>query len=139
MRESYTKPLALTLTFSLGLSAVKVRLILISNMAKPEEVLVVVEDNEPRREAMKDTDTIELYKSMRVALGEDGAGLPVTLSLSWRTTLPSTSHSRAMKVSLITLLLPSLFFFLPALFPFLSSTPPSQYISRTWTLETRSG
>lgn len=58
----------------------QVRLILITNMAKPEEVLIVVEDNEPRREVMKDTDTIELYKSMRVALGEFEFSWIVTLS-----------------------------------------------------------
>lgn len=40
-------------------------------MAKPEEVLVVeTDDGEVVREFQKDTDTIELYKSMRVTLGE---------------------------------------------------------------------
>eukprot|EP00045_Choanoeca_perplexa_P014253 m.166442 g.166442 ORF g.166442 m.166442 type:complete len:1076 (-) comp16623_c0_seq1:135-3362(-) len=47
----------------------QLRLIMISNMAKPEEVLVVEnDDGEVVREAVKDTDTIELYKSMRVTL-----------------------------------------------------------------------
>ena len=50
--------------------ALQLRLIMISNMAKPEEVLVVEnDDGEVVREAVKDTDTIELYKSMRVTLG----------------------------------------------------------------------
>lgn len=48
----------------------QVRPVLISNMAKPEEVLVVeTDDGEVVREFQKDTDTIELYKSMRVTLG----------------------------------------------------------------------
>ncbi|KAJ5073961.1 intein-containing exportin-1 precursor [Anaeramoeba ignava] len=47
----------------------KVRLVLISKMAKPEEVLVVEDDNgELIREYAKDTDAIELYKSMRQSL-----------------------------------------------------------------------
>eukprot|EP00730_Choanoeca_flexa_P018270 TRINITY_DN8877_c0_g1_i1.p1 TRINITY_DN8877_c0_g1~~TRINITY_DN8877_c0_g1_i1.p1 ORF type:complete len:1093 (+),score=360.10 TRINITY_DN8877_c0_g1_i1:50-3280(+) len=47
----------------------ELRMIMVSNMAKPEEVLVVEnDDGEVVREAFKDTDTIELYKSMRVTL-----------------------------------------------------------------------
>ena len=44
---------------------------MISRMAKPEEVVVVEnEDGEVVREAMKDTDAINLYKTMRETLGE---------------------------------------------------------------------
>uniref|UniRef100_A0A4W3JDD9 Exportin-1 n=1 Tax=Callorhinchus milii TaxID=7868 RepID=A0A4W3JDD9_CALMI len=47
----------------------KVRLIMISRMAKPEEVLVVEnEQGEVVREFMKDTDSINLYKTMRETL-----------------------------------------------------------------------
>ena len=44
---------------------------MISRMAKPEEVLVVENDQgEVVREFMKDTDSINLYKNMRETLGE---------------------------------------------------------------------
>jgi len=47
----------------------KVRYLMISRMAKPEEVLVVENENgEVVREFMKDTDSINLYKNMREAL-----------------------------------------------------------------------
>lgn len=47
----------------------KVRRIMISRMAKPEEVLVVENDQgEVVREFMKDTDSISLYKNMRETL-----------------------------------------------------------------------
>lgn len=47
----------------------KVRYIMISRMAKPEEVLVVENENgEVVREFMKDTDAINLYKNMRETL-----------------------------------------------------------------------
>ncbi|XP_064403448.1 exportin-1-like [Halichondria panicea] len=47
----------------------KVRLVMISRMAKPEEVLVVENDQgEVVREFMKDTDAINMYKSMRETL-----------------------------------------------------------------------
>lgn len=47
----------------------KVRYILISRMAKPEEVLVVENENgEVVREFMKDTDSINLYRNMRETL-----------------------------------------------------------------------
>ncbi|XP_015770316.1 PREDICTED: exportin-1-like [Acropora digitifera] len=47
----------------------KVRLIMIARMAKPEEVLVVENDQgEVVREFMKDTDAINLYKNMRETL-----------------------------------------------------------------------
>ena len=43
---------------------------MISRMAKPEEVLVVEnEQGEVVREFMKDTDAINMYKSMRETLG----------------------------------------------------------------------
>jgi len=43
---------------------------MISRMAKPEEVLVVENDQgEVVREFMKDTDSISLYKNMRETLG----------------------------------------------------------------------
>lgn len=48
----------------------QVRRIMISRMAKPEEVLVVENDQgEVVREFMKDTDSINLYKNMRETLG----------------------------------------------------------------------
>ncbi|XP_059485052.1 exportin-1 [Neocloeon triangulifer] len=47
----------------------KIRYIMISRMAKPEEVLVVENENgEVVREFMKDTDSINLYKNMRETL-----------------------------------------------------------------------
>ncbi|XP_014239035.1 exportin-1 isoform X1 [Trichogramma pretiosum] len=47
----------------------RVRYIMISRMAKPEEVLVVENENgEVVREFMKDTDSINLYKNMRETL-----------------------------------------------------------------------
>ena len=47
----------------------QVRYIMISRMAKPEEVLVVENENgEVVREFMKDTDSINLYKNMRETL-----------------------------------------------------------------------
>lgn len=43
---------------------------MISRMAKPEEVIVVENDQgEVIREYMKDTDAISMYKSMRETLG----------------------------------------------------------------------
>jgi len=43
---------------------------MISRMAKPEEVLVVENDQgEVVREFMKDTDSINMYKNMRETLG----------------------------------------------------------------------
>lgn len=49
---------------------------MISRMAKPEEVLVVEnEQGEVVREFMKDTDAISLYKNMRETLGKDNAWL----------------------------------------------------------------
>ncbi|XP_032830122.1 exportin-1-like isoform X2 [Petromyzon marinus] len=47
----------------------KVRLVMVCRMAKPEEVLVVENDQgEVVREFMKDTDSISLYKNMRETL-----------------------------------------------------------------------
>eukprot|EP00741_Cyanophora_paradoxa_P007524 tig00001154_g7277.t1 len=47
----------------------RVRLVMISRMAKPEEVLIVEDENgEIVREVMKDSDAITLYKSMRETL-----------------------------------------------------------------------
>jgi exportin-1 len=47
----------------------KIRYIMIGRMAKPEEVLVVEnEQGEVVREFMKDTDSIQLYKNMRETL-----------------------------------------------------------------------
>ena len=49
----------------------QVRHVMISRMAKPEEVLVVEnEQGEVVREFMKDTDSINLYKNMRETLGK---------------------------------------------------------------------
>lgn len=48
----------------------QLRLVMISRMAKPEEVLVVENDQgEVVRELIKDTDSITLYKTMRETLG----------------------------------------------------------------------
>jgi exportin-1 len=47
----------------------QLRLVLIGRMAKPEEVLIVEDENgEIVRETMRDTDSINLYKSMRECL-----------------------------------------------------------------------
>ena len=47
------------------------RVVLITHMAKPEEVLIVENDQgEVVREFMKDTDAINLYKTMRGVLLE---------------------------------------------------------------------
>ena len=49
----------------------QVRTLMVSRMAKPEEVLVVENDQgEVVREFMKDTDSINLYKNMRETLGK---------------------------------------------------------------------
>ena len=54
---------------------------MISRMAKPEEVLVVENDQgEVVREFMKDTDSINLYKNMRETLGTSAFHLVLTLS-----------------------------------------------------------
>ena len=54
----------------LSLLVIQVRLVMISRMAKPEEVLVIeTEQGEVVREFMKDTDAINMYKSMRETLG----------------------------------------------------------------------
>ena len=45
-----------------------VRRVIISQMPKPEEVLIVEVDGEPVREFAKDTDTIEMYKAVRITL-----------------------------------------------------------------------
>lgn len=50
--------------------SLQLRRVMISRMAKPEEVLVVEnEQGEVVREFMKDTDSINLYKNMRETLG----------------------------------------------------------------------
>uniref|UniRef100_A0AAQ4RZ69 Exportin-1 n=1 Tax=Gasterosteus aculeatus aculeatus TaxID=481459 RepID=A0AAQ4RZ69_GASAC len=56
--------------FTLTMCQLKqVRLLMVSRMAKPEEVLVVENDQgEVVREFMKDTDSINLYKNMRETL-----------------------------------------------------------------------
>uniref|UniRef100_A0A9J8A2B7 Exportin-1 n=1 Tax=Cyprinus carpio carpio TaxID=630221 RepID=A0A9J8A2B7_CYPCA len=56
--------------FTLTMMQLKqVRLLMVSRMAKPEEVLVVENDQgEVVREFMKDTDSINLYKNMRETL-----------------------------------------------------------------------
>ena len=47
----------------------ELRLVLISKMAKPEEVMIVEDDNgQIVREVLKDSDSVVLYKSMREAL-----------------------------------------------------------------------
>lgn len=58
----------------------QVRLLMVSRMAKPEEVLVVENDQgEVVREFMKDTDSINLYKNMRETLGMNTSPLLLTL------------------------------------------------------------
>lgn len=57
-----------------------VRTIMIERMAKPEEVLVVENDQgEVVREFMKDTDSINMYKLMRETLGKASAQLSLHL------------------------------------------------------------
>ena len=47
----------------------KLRVLLVSRMAKPEEVLIVEDENgEIVRETMRDSDAITLYKTMRETL-----------------------------------------------------------------------
>lgn len=59
---------------------VQVRLLMVSRMAKPEEVLVVENDQgEVVREFMKDTDSINLYKNMRETLGKCSGYCPVVV------------------------------------------------------------
>lgn len=56
---------------------------MISRMAKPEEVLVVEnEQGEVVREFMKDTDAINMYKTMRETLGTH-TGSSLTISCTW--------------------------------------------------------
>ena len=56
---------------------------MISRMAKPEEVLVVEnEQGEVVREFMKDTDSINLYKNMRETLGESPSPYGMLFSIS---------------------------------------------------------
>lgn len=48
----------------------ELRSLMISRMAKPEEVIVIVnENNEAVRELVRDTDSVVLYKTMRETLG----------------------------------------------------------------------
>ena len=55
---------------------------MISRMAKPEEVLVVEnEQGEVVREFMKDTDAINMYKSMRETLGKPSCAGPLPPSM----------------------------------------------------------
>ena len=55
----------------------ELRLLMISRMAKPEEVIVVInENNEAVRELVRDTDSVVLYKTMRETLG-------ITLSITF--------------------------------------------------------
>ena len=57
--------------FLLNAPVFQVRLVMISRMAKPEEVIVVENElGEVVREQMKDTDAISMYKSMRETLGK---------------------------------------------------------------------
>ena len=47
----------------------KLRVLMVSRMAKPEEVLIVEDENgEIIRETMKDSDAIMMYKTMRETL-----------------------------------------------------------------------
>lgn len=67
--------LSLAETFKVSV-CLQVRLLMVSRMAKPEEVLVVENDQgEVVREFMKDTDSINLYKNMRETLGECSSSL----------------------------------------------------------------
>lgn len=45
-----------------------VRFVLIKNMARPEEVIIVEEEGEIRRESVKDVENLQLYQLMREAL-----------------------------------------------------------------------
>lgn len=55
---------------------------MISRMAKPEEVLIVEnEQGEVVREFLKDTDSINLYKNMRETLGRNARKLSSSLGI----------------------------------------------------------
>ncbi len=61
----------ITFVWKLHYVLMQARRIMISRMAKPEEVLIVENDQgEVVREFMKDTDSITMYKNMRETLGE---------------------------------------------------------------------
>jgi hypothetical protein len=54
---------------------------MISRMAKPEEVLIVEnEQGDVVREFLKDTDSINLYKNMRETLGRNANDLSLSIS-----------------------------------------------------------
>ena len=59
---------------------------MISRMAKPEEVLIVEnEQGEVVREFLKDTDSINLYKNMRETLGRKSSKLSLRISSEFTT------------------------------------------------------
>ena len=115
---------------------------MISRMAKPEEVLVVEnEQGEVVREFMKDTDAINMYKSMRETLGTRccvcvHACIYVRILISLLP--PSLSHSLSLSLPLSRPPSLPLFLSLPLSLP--PSLPPSlpQSISPTWTMLTQS-
>ena len=78
------------------ISYVQVRLLMVSRMAKPEEVLVVENDQgEVVREFMKDTDSINLYKNMRETLGRAAPSPPTRINpVTIHTASPPGPHSR---------------------------------------------
>lgn len=89
----------------------QVRVVMISRMAKPEEVLVVEnEQGEAVREFMKDTDAINMYKSMRETLGT------LCIVLEWPFSECSTSFHHQFPI-LPVISSPDLFS------PYLSSPP----------------
>ena len=68
---------------------------MISRMAKPEEVLVVENDQgEVVREFMKDTDSINLYKNMRETLGMLAFFCSVLLYFLWSVCIVRLHHLR---------------------------------------------
>ena len=81
----------------------RVRFLLVSKMAKPEEVLVVENENgEAVREFMKDTDAIELYKLMRATLGAGTCHLLIhsflqCTSRTWTASIRSASCRRSCR------------------------------------------
>ncbi|CUG77964.1 exportin 1, putative [Bodo saltans] len=61
-------PVARQLQQKLNSILTDVRFVLIKNMARPEEVIIVEEEGEIRRETMKDVENLQLYQLMREAL-----------------------------------------------------------------------
>lgn len=74
---------------------------MVCRMAKPEEVLVVENDQgEVVREFMKDTDSINLYKNMRETLGKQRASVLLAEHLFslWAFAKAVRKHKKSLSV-----------------------------------------